>query len=90
MNHFYGARFTQSFKSDEHWYEINHEGGKALLVTAIIIGIFGIVGLFGDSSNSSYQTVGVLVLLASVLLACGWNYLQAKRIDRDLANKSMD
>ncbi|QDU15073.1 hypothetical protein CA11_28920 [Gimesia maris] len=90
MNHFYGARFTQSFKSDEHWYEINHAGGKALLVAAIIIGIFGILGLFVASSNTSYQTVGVLVLLASVLFACGWNYFQARKIDKDLTKKSVD
>ena len=88
MNRFYGARFPQSFKSDDHWYEINHIGGKALLASSLPIAAVGLIGLFSGSSSDGYALAGSAVLVISAVAACCWSYFQARRIDKNLTNSS--
>ena len=86
-NIFYGARFPQSFKSDEHWFEINHAGGKALLVSSLPIALFGVFGLFLSSTGRDYEIYGAIIVLASIFGSCAWSYWKARLIDREICNK---
>jgi hypothetical protein len=45
-NRIYGIRLSQSFKSDEAWYEINRFGGKRLIAWAIPLLAIGLACLF--------------------------------------------
>lgn len=78
MNHVYGVRCAQSFKSREAWYEINEFGGKALLVSTLPILLSGIYGLLQKPDN--YPLIGTLILVISVLLACLVSYFKARAI----------
>lgn len=77
MNHFYGIRFPQSFKSQEAWYEINEYGGKALLISSIPILLIGLYGLFRQPND--YPLIGSVVLVLSLMIACLMSYLKARQ-----------
>jgi uncharacterized membrane protein len=76
MNHFYGIRFPQSFKSNEAWYEINKFGGKALLVSSLPVFVSGIYGLF--QKHEDYFLIGTVIMVASLGSACLISYLKAR------------
>ncbi len=80
MNHFYGVRFPQSFKSDEAWYEINAYGGKALLIAAVPIFAVGLFGLLAPAF-SHYPLISSAIVLLSVMSACLMSYLKARKVD---------
>jgi uncharacterized membrane protein len=80
MNRVYGIRFPQSFKSKAAWYEINEYGGKALLIAALLILLFGIFGLILKPHN--YSLVGTVVLVVSVIAACLTSYIKARQVDK--------
>jgi hypothetical protein len=84
MNAFYGVRFSQSFKSNENWYEINHHGGKALLWASVPLYIMGLIGLFVPSDfEVVYVPTGIGVIVVSILAACLVSYRKARQIDRN-------
>jgi len=87
MNHFYGMRFPQAFKSDRHWYEINHHGGKILSRASIPIFVIGLYGLAYPVLGSWYKPACIGVMLAAILLACGFSYAKARLIDREIATE---
>ncbi len=80
MNHFYGVRFPQSFKSDNAWYEINAFGGKALLIASVPILLVGLYGLLQEPRN--YSLIGAAVLVVSVMIACLASYIKARAVDK--------
>jgi len=45
-NPFYGARFPESFASDEAWYAINRFGGRRLAGWSIPLLVVGLVSFF--------------------------------------------
>ena len=45
-NRFYGARFPQSFASDESWFAINRFAAKRMLVASLPLVVIGTVSLF--------------------------------------------
>jgi len=83
MNKSYGMRFEVSFKSEKNWYDINEFGGKALLISALPIAGYGLLGLFLLQSNPMwYAWVGSIFILAAVLGATWVSYHQALKIDQ--------
>lgn len=81
MNHFYGIRFRQSFKSKEAWYEINEYGGKALLLSSLPILLSGVYGFLQKPQN--YPLIGPVVLMISITAACLLSYRKARQIDQN-------
>lgn len=77
MNHFYGIRFPQSFKSNEAWYEINEYGGKALIVSMLPNIGYGIYGVIYQPS--SYNMVSLLLIVGSLSLACLVSFVKARK-----------
>lgn len=77
MNRIYGVRFPQSFRSKTTWYEINEYGGKALLISSLLILLSGIFGLILKPHN--YSLVGTVVLVVSVIAACLFSYIKARQ-----------
>jgi hypothetical protein len=45
-NSFYGARFPESFQSDEAWFAINRHGGKQLAISSIPLVVIGLISFF--------------------------------------------
>ena len=80
MNHLYGVRFPQSFKSDEAWYEINEFGGKALLISTVPILLVGLYGLVQQPRY--YSLMGPAVVVVSVMTACLASYIKARAVDK--------
>ena len=84
MNNYYGIRFSQSFKSDNNWYEINSYGGKALLISSIPIVITGLLGfMMPDWVFPYFALLSALIIGISVTAACIMSYLKAREIGRD-------
>ncbi|MEM0966235.1 MAG: SdpI family protein [Verrucomicrobiota bacterium] len=81
MNHFYGVRFPQSFKSEEAWFEINEYGGKALLVSALPIFLSGVYGLIQKPEN--FFSIGTAILVISPMTSCLISYSRARQIDHE-------
>jgi len=80
INHLYGVRFPQSFKSNEAWYEINEFGGKALLIATVPILLVGLYGFLGQPRN--YSLLGAAVVVASVMIAGLASYIKARAVDK--------
>ena len=85
MNHFYGVRFRQSFKSDQNWYEINRYGAKVMALFTIPIYIAASIGvLFATflADYSSIYSMGTAVITClSICAAVLITAKEAKRID---------
>jgi hypothetical protein len=45
MNRWYGIRVRQAFFSDQHWYDINEYGGRAMSRWSMPIVFVGVLGL---------------------------------------------
>ena len=45
MNSWYGIRISESFKSEERWYEINEYGGRLMLWLGIVLIVVAGIGL---------------------------------------------
>ena len=60
-NRLYGARFQESFTSDEAWYEINRYAARQLIGWSIPILLIGIAVLFIPLENNTALTIGILV-----------------------------
>jgi len=58
-NRFYGARFAESFQSDDAWRAINHFGGKRLALWAIPLVVVGVVTLFLHLRGNTGLTLGL-------------------------------
>jgi len=83
MNGIYGARFSQSFKSEKNWYDINAASGKLLLGCALLMFITGLYGFFTpEISAGAYTNLTLLVTLGSVGVACILSYIVARKIDK--------
>ena len=80
MNRYYGARFRQSFASDEAWYAINAYSGKALLGASILMFGAGLVGFAYPCGSEPYVSLGILV--SAPLAACLLSFLRARKIER--------
>ena len=85
MNHFYGVRFPQSFKSDRHWYAINRYGGKALSAASIPIFMTALYGLAYPKLGAWYPPTCIALSILSLTTACVASYRAARRIDRELS-----
>lgn len=80
MNHFYGVRFPQAFKSDKAWYEINAFGGKAMLLSTVPILLVGLYGVLQEPRH--YSLTGAAVVAVSVMIACLASYIKARAVDK--------
>jgi len=80
MNHFYGARFPQSFKSKEAWYAINEYSGRLLVRWAIVLALLGVLAFFVPFDRSG-QWLEILFAFAplTVLVLAVQTYLYARR-----------
>lgn len=78
MNHLYGARFPQSFKSETHWYAINRAGGFALLAASALMAVIAAVCIAVGFESEMMQ---VIVLMVAAVLAAAYTYFQARSID---------
>jgi uncharacterized membrane protein len=85
MNHFYGVRFPQSFKSEKAWYEINEYGGRLLLLWSVPILLIGIYGLLRPDLPTYFSLISSGVLIFSVMIACLQSYLKARQIHNNNA-----
>jgi len=45
MNHFYGIRVREAFKSNERWFEINAYGGRQFAIWSCPLILIGVIGL---------------------------------------------
>ena len=78
MNHLYGARFPQSFKSEAHWYAINRVGGFALLAASIPMAFIGAVGCASEMMQ-------VVVLMVATISTAAYSYFQARSIGSEIS-----
>jgi uncharacterized membrane protein len=83
MNHYYGARFKASFKSEKNWYEINEYSGKVLLIASLPIAACGIAGFFIQDRNPIwYVWTATGVQAVSVMIAAYLSYRKAQLTDK--------
>ncbi|MEO6846662.1 MAG: SdpI family protein [Chthoniobacterales bacterium] len=83
MNNFYGIRFSQSFKSEKNWYEINKAGGKAFLGWSLPLLVWGITGVFlSGKLLTTYSRWSTTIMVVCVVAACIQSYLLARKIDK--------
>ena len=88
MNHIYGVRFPQSFKSDKNWCYINAAGGKIMVLWSVPIFALGAYGLVYPSAiESTYIGNGGFITLASMIGMVLHGYFAAKRIDKKNAQQ---
>ncbi len=83
MNHFYGVRFSLSFKSDKNWYDINHTGGKIMIGWSLLFILYGLYGLVLPQKSLIVYALGSAVV--SLLIVIGMSihvYIVARKIDR--------
>ena len=80
MNHFYGIRFQESYKSDKSWYAINEYGGRALLLSTLPILFYGIWGYLVRPSH--YFVSATILMVISIATACIVSYVKAREIDK--------
>ena len=82
MNHLYGARFPQSFKSEAHWHAINRVGGFALLAASIPMAFIGAVSIAVGCASEMMQ---VVVLMVATISTAAYSYFQARSIDSKIS-----
>ncbi len=80
MNGWYGARFPESFKSREAWYDINEYGGRLLMRWALVMVVIGVIALFMPFSRAGEWLALVFAFLPlSVVAPAVWTYLYARK-----------
>lgn len=83
MNHVYGVRFTQSYKSDKAWFEINAYGGKMLLIWNLPPLLIGIFRLMESDAPAYFGALHSGIFIVCVLAACLQSYARARKIGRN-------
>ena len=80
MNHFYGARFPQSFKSREAWYAINEHGGRLLIHWSLFLVALGLIAFIAPFDQTGDWLVFVFAFAPlTVLIPAVQSYLYARR-----------
>ncbi len=70
MNGAYGIRIPASFRSNEHWYEINAYGGRCLAAWSGLIIAAGAAGPFVPRDyHETYLMINAAVALLAVAIA---------------------
>jgi hypothetical protein len=84
MNRLYGARFRQSFVSEENWYKINRYAAKQAIGWAIPLFLVGIVAFFVNLDRDGAVRTGLVLLFAlaplMVVIPAIMSYLYARRL----------
>ena len=84
MNRMYGARFKQSFVSDENWYKINRYAAKQAMGWSIPLFLVGVGAFFVNfETNGKVETYLVLAFALAplvVLVPALMSYLYARRL----------
>ena len=83
MNRLYGARYPLSFKSEKHWYAINRNCGWWLLAAGAVIFAYGVAGFLIPGGGEGYEVVGGILTIVAVLAMALFNYLFARKFDRE-------
>jgi hypothetical protein len=69
MNHLYGVRLSESFVSNEDWYEINAYGGRLLATFGILLTVLGYLGRdLAPSTRSPMYAVFTVAPLVAMLV----------------------
>ena len=86
-NKLYGAKFTLSFKSKEHWYAINEYTGKRMQYWCIPILLSGIIALLLPNILSEKTLAFYAIFPLCILIPAfqGWRF--AKRFDAEWERK---
>lgn len=66
-NAWYGVRISESYKSEDRWYEINEYGGRLLIYWAALIALLSASGLFIEREHwPLYSAVSTSIMLAGL------------------------
>lgn len=76
MNRAYGFRLEKAFRSQDNWRALNIYGGKCLLVSGLLLLLFGI--LAKDLAPPPESPLAVPWLLAPLVLIGGWAGLRIR------------
>ena len=80
MNHLYGVRFPQSFKSKEAWYAINEHGGRLLMRWSLFLVALGLIALIAPFERAGEWLVLLFAFAPlTVLIPAVQSYLYARR-----------
>jgi hypothetical protein len=64
MNRMYGARFKQSFVSDENWYKINRYAAKQAIGWSFVLFLSGVAAFFVKFEAESKVRIELVLLFA--------------------------
>lgn len=84
MNHWYGVRIAEAFKSEARWFEINNYGGRLLLLLGIVIAITSVIGLPLEKkywSVYSFIATGIVLADLAIVVALIFRYAAKTRKD---------
>jgi len=83
QNKLYGARYTLSYKSDEHWYAINSYTGNLMRYWSLAIFFSGLIPLLSPGLFSEYVLFVYAMFPVCLLIPAfqGWRF--AKRFDAE-------
>ncbi len=80
MNHWYGVRIPAAFTSEEAWFDINHYGGRLLIIWGLVIGTTGVVGVFLPKRDwNTYNLVAVVIVTGGILLVVAEMYRYGRK-----------
>ena len=79
-NRLYGARFQESFTSEEAWYEINCYAARQLIGWSIPMLLIGIAVLFMPLEKNTALTIGVLVTPFLLIVGAIQTKMYARRV----------
>lgn len=88
-NPWYGIRFTQSFKSPEHWYRINRYGAALLMkwsFTLVVLAAF--FAVVPSAADSAFGFIALLVYPLTIFIPVLLSYRYARKLDEELANQN--
>jgi hypothetical protein len=82
MNQWYGVRISAAFVSEERWFEINHYGGRLMLVWGLVIAATAAVGAFLPRKDwAAYDWASLVVVLGGLAIVIALICRHARETD---------
>ena len=79
MNHWYGVRIPAAFESEAAWFDINHYGGRLLLIWGIVIGVVAIAGAcLAKKDWLTYDFAALILILGGLAVVVAKIYRYAR------------